>query len=156
MDTELSKSIEELNFRLRLLKAKQEEHSNVADLTERDLLILGLLSKQGQMTVSQIAAADPSTSDSTISTAITRLWRDKKLVSKTISPENQRVTIVELTAKGREAFEAFDKQRAERFKALLDAINVTDGEKDVILKVSKRAVNFFDKYLGLDKNGNSR
>jgi DNA-binding MarR family transcriptional regulator len=75
------------------------------------------------------------------------------MVSKTISPENQRVTIVELTDKGRKALEILKKQRAERFKTLFHAIKVTNDEQQVFIKVLNRAIKFFDKYLvDLEKN----
>ncbi len=117
-------------------------------------MILGLLNERGKMTVSQIAAADPNVSDSTISTTITKLWRDKQMVSKTISPENQRTTIVELTDKGKKAIELINQQRAERFKTLFKAIEVTDEEREVFIRVLNRATAFFDKHLGLNKSTN--
>ena len=132
----------------------QEDKSLSEGLTERDVMILELLNKREKMTVSEIAAADPNVSDSTISTDVTKLWRDKKMVSKTISPENQRTTIVELTEKGKKAIEVINKQRTERFKTLFQAIEVTDDEKQVLLKILARAIPFFDKHLRLDKNTN--
>jgi len=151
MGPDLEKAILELSFRMRLLKAVQEDKSPSENLTDRDVMILQLLNERGKMTVSQIAAADPNASDSTISTNITKLWHSKKMVSKTISPENQRTTIVELTEKGKKAIELFNKQQAKRFKTLFQAIEVTDDEKQVLLKILNRAIPFFDKHLGLDK-----
>ncbi|RKY12396.1 MAG: hypothetical protein DRP52_04700, partial [Planctomycetota bacterium] len=48
-------------------------------------------------------------SDSTISVNITKLWREKRMVSKTKDPENQRTTIVELTEAGKRAIEIYNK-----------------------------------------------
>jgi len=152
MVPDLEKAIHEINSRMRLLKTLQEDSSNVEDLTERDIMILGLLSEQGRMNVSQISSAEPNVSDSTISTNITKLWRDKKMVSKTVSPENQRTTIVELTDKGRKAIELVNQQRAERFKTLLRAIEMTDDEKEVFTRVLTRAITFLDKHLGKSNN----
>ena len=147
MGPDLEKAIYEISMRMRLMRAMQEDTSADDGLSEREIMILGLLAQRGPMTVSQIAQANPSVSDSTVSTSITKLWRDMKMVSKTISPENQRITIVELTAKGRGAIETVNKQRAERFKTLFKAIEMTDKEKDVFLKVLNRAIGFFDKHL---------
>ncbi|MHC4720853.1 MAG: MarR family winged helix-turn-helix transcriptional regulator, partial [Planctomycetota bacterium] len=133
------------------IRAAQEEKSSSEGLTERDVIILELLKERGKMTISQIAQAYPTISDSTISTNITKLWRDNKTVTKTISPENQRTTIVELTDEGKKAIELIKQQRAERYQTLFTAINVTDDEKEVFTKILMRAVAFFDKYLGLDK-----
>ena len=151
MGPDLEKGIHEISLRMRLLRAMQQEKSYLEDLTERDERILGLLAERGRMTVSQIAAAEPNVSSSTISTGITRLWRDKKMLSKTVSPENQRTTIVELTEKGKQTVELINKQRAERFQLLFDAIKVTDDEKEVLIEVLNRAIAFFDKHLGLNK-----
>jgi len=151
MERDIERAIRELSFRMRLLKAKQEDESSSEVLTEREAMILGLLQERGRLSVSQIAAADPNVSDSTISTDVTRLWRDKQMVTKTISPENQRTTIVELTDKGKKALELIQKQRTERFKTLFKAINVTDDEKRVFMTVLKRALTHLDKHLGLNK-----
>lgn len=151
MGPDLVKTLHEISLRMRLVRAAQEEKSSSEGLTERDVIILEMLHEKGKMTISQIAQAYPTISDSTISTNITRLWRDNKMVTKTISPENQRTTIVELTEKGKKAIELIKQQRAERYQTLFTAINVTDGEKEVFTKILMRAVAFFDKYLGLDK-----
>ena len=154
MGPDLTKAIHEITLRMRLLRAIQEDKSSSEGLTERDVMILELLNERGKMTVSQIVEATPSASDSTISTNVTKLWRDRKMVSKTIDPENQRTTIVELTDKGMKAIEVVKKQRAERFQTLFNAIDVTDDEKQVIIKVLSRAMAFFDKNLRLDKRAN--
>ena len=151
MGPDLTKAIHDISLRMRLFRAVQEEKSSSQGLTERDVIILELLDGRGKMTISQIAQAYPTISDSTISTNITKLWRDNKMVSKTIGPENQRITIVELTEKGKKAIELIKTQRAERYQTLFTAINVTDDEKVVFTRILTRAIAFFDKYLGLDK-----
>lgn len=151
MGPDLIKAIHDISLRMRLLRAVQEEKSSAQGLTERDVIILELLDERGKMTISQIAQAYPAISDSTISTNITKLWRDNKMVSKTISPENQRTTIVELTEEGKKAIGLIKTQRAERYQTLFAAINVTDDEKAVFTRILTRAIAFFNKYLGLDK-----
>lgn len=148
MSQELGKAIQELTLRMRMLKVSQEDKSNLQELTDRDIVILMLLNDRKKMTVSEIAAADATASSSTISTAITHLWRDKKMVSKTISPKSQRVTIVELTEKGKKAVETVLNQRNERFASLLKAIQVTDDEEQIIINVCRRASEFMDKHFG--------
>jgi len=149
MGPDLEKGIHELSLRMRMLRAIQEDKTSPNDLTERDEMILSLLNERGKMTISQVAAAIPNVSDSTVSTNITRLWRDKKMVSKTISPENQRTTIVELTEQGKKAIEVIKQQRSDRFQTLFSAINVTGDEREVLIKVVSRAIAFFDEHLGL-------
>ena len=104
------------------------------------------MNAKGPMTVSEITSLAPKGSGSTISTNITKLWK-KKLVSKTICPDNQRVTLVELTEKGKKAMELLNAQRAKRFQMFFDAINATKEEKDVLLRVFLRAVAFLDEKL---------
>jgi DNA-binding MarR family transcriptional regulator len=148
MGPELEKSIHELSMRMRLIKAAQEDKSP-DELSERDIFLLQLLDGRNKMAVSEIASAYPEVSESTISTAVTRLWRDKGLVSKTISPTNQRVTIVQLTDMGKAALETAMKQRTQRMNALFHAIQVTDEEKEVLVRVFNRATNYFDEHLEL-------
>ena len=68
MRPDLAKAMHDLTFRMRLLKAGQEEQVGKDCLTEREMLILELLAESGPMSVSQLSLADPGASDSTIST----------------------------------------------------------------------------------------
>ena len=147
MGPELEKAIHELALRMRMIRAIQEDVAPAGALTEREALILHLLDERGQMTVTQIADAWPNVSESTISVTITKLWRKLELVSKTISPENQRVTLVELTDKGKAELETIFKQRNQRIKALFDSINVTDEERQVLISVCQRGVKVLDQFL---------
>jgi DNA-binding MarR family transcriptional regulator len=78
---------------------------------------------------------------------ITKLWRDRGLVSKTISPENQRITMVELTDKGRKELQTIFDQRNHRLKTLFNSINTTDQEKQVLINICQRGVKFLDQFL---------
>ena len=143
---ELGKLIEELGFRMRLLRASQEANQKTEGLGERDILLLELLHDRGQMTVSQIAGLCPSVSESTISTNISKLWR-QKFVTKNINPENQRIVFVALTAKGIETIDSFKKMRAQRMATLFQAMGMSDEERQVLERVFTRATAFFDSYL---------
>lgn len=139
-----------LSRRMLTLKAIQEDQASEGAVGERELMILSLLKEKGIVSVSEIAEAVPNVSYSTISTDITKLWRDQKMVTKTIDPDNQRVTLVELTEKGVKALETIQKKRNERMQQLYEALNTTKDEEEVIIRVSNRAINYFDKLLGLD------
>jgi DNA-binding MarR family transcriptional regulator len=154
MPAELGKLIDELGTRMRLLRAAQEGSSQNEDLSERDILLLELLSNRGKMAVSEISAAYPNVSESTISTNITKLWKNKKLVSKTINPENQRVTVVDLTDKGRELLRVIKQQRSERLATLFRAMEFADGEREMMERVIARAIAYFDTYFGMKKSEN--
>lgn len=150
MGPELEKAIHELSLRMRLIRAMQEGDASET-ITEREALIMQQLLEQGMMMISEIAESWPNVSESTISMTITRLWREKGFVSKTINPENQRITLVELTEKGKREIETYLKQRSERFSALFHAINVTPEEKEVLIRICKRGVCFLDDRLGFQK-----
>ena len=139
MGPELEKAIHELSLRMRLIRFMQEQKEMVEELSERDILLLQLIAERGKMTVSEIAAAYPTVSESTISTTLTKLWRDRGVVSKTISPENQRITNVELTDKGQKALEEVMKNRGASYNALFHAIQVTDDEREVLIDCVGRA-----------------
>lgn len=152
MGPELEKVINDLAFRMRMLRAFQEDQSGEGSLSEREVLILQQLAEQGPLSVSQIAEAWPSVSDSTISMAITKLWRKRGLVTKTIDPGNQRVTMVELSEKGKAELDTVMKQRNERFQMFFHAINVSEEEKQVLIQVFQRAVDFMDQSMRLSSH----
>ncbi|MBC8378138.1 MAG: winged helix DNA-binding protein [Planctomycetes bacterium] len=156
MGPELEKAIHELALRMRMIRAIQEDLAPAGALTERESLILHLLGERKQMTVTQIAEAWPNVSESTISMTITKLWRKLGLVSKTIDPENQRVTLVELTDKGRAELDTIFQQRSQRIKALFDSIEMTDEEKRVMISICQRGVQQLDKFLSPAKVPNKK
>jgi len=147
MGPELEKAIHELTLRMRMVRAIQEDLVPTGVLTERESLILHLLGERGRMTVTQIAEAWPNVSESTISMTITKLWRKYGLVSKTIDPENQRVTLVELTEKGRTELNNIFRQRSQRLKTVFDSIDITDEEKRVMIDICQRGVKVLDQFL---------
>lgn len=151
MKNKLSHAISELSLRMRLIKSLQEEKSSSEELSDRDMLLLEMINKAGKMTVSQIASLHPNISESTISTTITRLWRDNKVVSKTIDPDNQRVTNVELTEKGKKQLEIYASHQEERYKAMFAAMQMSDDEAEVLLNIVSRALKVFDSKLSQDK-----
>lgn len=156
MGPELEKAIHELALRMRMIRAVQEDAAPDGALTEREALILHLLKERGRMTVTQIAEAWPNVSESTISMTITKLWRKLGLVSKTISPENQRITIVELTNKGMAELENIFRQRSRRIKALFDSIDMTDEERQVMIDICQRGVKALDRFLSPAKVPNNK
>jgi DNA-binding MarR family transcriptional regulator len=150
MSKELMNAILGLSRRMLTLKATQEDEAFEGAVGEREVMILDLLKKKGTMSVSDVAEEIPNVSYSTISTDITKLWREKKLVNKSIDPDNQRVTLVKLTEKGRKAIELIQKKRNERMNQLYEALNTTKEEEEIIIRVSNRATKHFDKLLGLN------
>ena len=148
MGPDLQKVLNEFTLRMRLMRAFQQEQTGEETLSERKVLILQQLAERGPLSVSQISESWPNVSDSTISMAITKLWREYGLVTKTIHPQNQRITIVELSEKGRRELEKIMKQRNERFQTFFEAINVSEEEKQVLIRIFRRGVKYMDQMLG--------
>ena len=147
MGPELEKVILDFSLRMQLLKSVQENGElSDNDLTNRDETILSILDVRGPVSVMGIASLAPQISESTVSTNISKLWK-KGLVDKKISPENQRVTLVSLTDKGAKVVEKIRQNRAKRFQMFFDAINASDEEKAVLLRLFKRGVEYMDKHL---------
>ena len=151
MGPDLEKAIQDLSLRMRMIRAIQEDQADEGALSEREALIIQQLGEQGPVNVSQIAESWPNVSDSTISMTITKLWRKRGLVTKTINPDNQRVTMVELSEKGKVELAGIMKQRSERFQALFKAMNVSPEERQMLINVCQRGVKFLDKMLGFEK-----
>lgn len=145
MGPSLEKAVYAISTRMQLMRALQEEDS--VDISEREMMILRTLEERGKMAVSEIANCIPNASDSTISMTVTRLWREKGLVSKNISPQNQRMTFVELTKSGTKLVEKIRGQKAERFDTLFRAIEMSDSEREIFLSVLARAVKYFDEHM---------
>ncbi len=156
MGPDLEKAIQDLSLRMRMIRAIQEDHAAENALTEREAMILQQLAEQGSLSASQISESWPDISDSTLSMSITKLRRKRGLVTKPIKPDNQRVTMVELSEKGKAELAEILKQRSERFQALFKAINVSPEEKTVLIDVCQRGVKFLDKMLGFKKASDTK
>lgn len=148
MGPDLEKAVRDINLRFRLIRAAQEaRQGEEEEINDREALLLELLIEKGTMSISEISTAYPDLSESTVSTQVTKLWRDKGMVSKTIDPNNQRVTLVELTEKGRITIEKILRQRQERYNTFFHAISVTPEEKKVLVDVFNRATRFIDEHF---------
>ena len=108
-----------LALRARLyIASKLSEENRVSDLSDREALILELIDTKGSMSISEISNFYPKVSNSTISTTVTKLWKEKKLVDKYILPENQRITTVSLTDEGRQVLGQIKRSQADIFNTV--------------------------------------
>jgi DNA-binding MarR family transcriptional regulator len=148
----LENLIDEISLRMRLLRAVEEPPFQIEDLTEREILFLELLNERDKMKVSEIALAYPKVAASTISMTLTRLWREKGLISKSIDPQDQRITTVELTTKGQGAVEKVKQGRRERFRVLIDALKLDEEESRCVGSVVNRAILHLDEHLAMSVN----
>lgn len=141
--------IYDMAFRVRLYMASRVSEQKVADLTDRESLIIEMLGIKGSMSISEIGSLYPAVSNSTISTTITKLWKDKKIVDKKILPENQRVTTVTLTEKGEQVLEEIKRAQAEVYSTIAVSFGLSPDQVDYFHDILKNAINFFDDTLGL-------
>jgi DNA-binding MarR family transcriptional regulator len=151
MGKNTEKLIYDMAFRVRLYIASKISEQKVGDLTDRETLILELVGMQGNMSISEIGNLYPTVSNSTISTTITKLWKDKKLVDKRILPENQRrVTTVSLTDKGRQVLEEIKRTQSEVFSTVTVSLGLTPDQVGHFHDLLENAIGFFDETLGLN------
>ena len=120
-----------------------------------EALVLELIGAKGRMSISEIGNFYPKVSNSTISTTITKLWKDKNLVDKKILPENQRITTVNLTEKGRTVLEQFKKNQADIFKTVTISLGLSTEQSESFQHVLGDAIGYFDELLGLEFNETS-
>lgn len=143
--------IYDMAFRVRLyIASKLFEEKRIYDLSERESLLLELVGTKGSMTISEICNFYPKVSNSTISTTITRLWKDKQLVDKKILPENQRITTVNLTEKGQGVLRQIKKKQSDIFQTVTASLGLSSEQSESFQQVLGNAIGFFDELLGLE------
>jgi len=130
MEKSMEMLIYDMAFRVRLYIGSQIPEKRVGDLTDRESLILELIGMKGQMSISEIGSLYPKVSNSTISTTITKLWKDKELVDKKILPENQRLTIVSLTEKGKQALAEIKRTQADVYATITKAFGFSSVQAE--------------------------
>ena len=144
--------IYDMAFRVRLYMASKISEQKVGDLTDRESLIIELVGMKGSMSISEIGSLYPTVSNSTISTTITKLWKDKKLVDKNILPENQRVTTVTLTEKGKQILEEIKHTQADVFSTISVSLGLSPDQTEYFHEILKNAIIFFDETMWLKLN----
>ena len=145
--------IYDMAFRVRLyIASKLSEEKRIHDLSDREALLLEIIGTKGSMSISEISNFYPRVSNSTISTTITKLWKEKKLVDKIILPENQRITTVSLTGKGRETLEQIKQKQSDVFTTVAKSLGLTVEQNDSFYKILESSIGFFDELLELHLN----
>jgi len=153
MDEVIEMMIYDMAVRVRLfIASKLSEEKGVNDLSDRESLLLELIGTKGSMSISEIGNFYPRVSSSTISTTITKLWKEKKLVDKNIPPENQRITAVSLTDKGREIVEQIKRKQSDVFTTVAQSLGLTADQNESFHQVLENSIGFFDKLLELQVN----
>ena len=145
--------IYDMAFRVRLyIAAKLSEEKRVHDLSDRETLLLELIGTKGDMSISEVSNFYPRVSNSTISTTISKLWKEKKLVDKIILPENQRITTVRLTDEGRDMVERIKQKQSNVFKTVAQSLGLNAEQNESFHQILAGSIGFFDELLGLRLN----
>ena len=145
--------IYEMAFRVRLyIASKLVEEIRIHDLNERESLLLEIVGIKGSLSISEICNFYPRASNSTISTTITRLWKDKQLVDKKILPDNQRITTVNLTIKGQKVLAQIKKNQSKVFSTVTESLGLSVDQGESFKQLLGNAIGFFDDLLGLELN----
>ena len=145
--------IYEMAFRVRLyIASKFSEDKRLSDLSEREALLLELVGTMGSLSISEIGNFYPKVSSSTISTTITKLWKDKKLVDKRILPENQRITTVNLTDRGRFVLEQIKQNQSDVYKTVATSLGLSVKQNESFQHILEHAIGQFNEMLGLELN----
>ena len=140
----------DMAFRVRLyIASKLSEDKKIDNLSEREALLLELIGTKGSMSISEIGNFYPRVSGSTISTTITRLWKDKKLVDKNILPENQRITTVSLTDRGRDVLNQIKQKQSDVFSTVTNSLGLSPELDRSFKEILENAIGYFDEKLGL-------
>ena len=145
--------IYDMAFRVRLyIASKLSEEKRVYDLSDREALLLELIGTKDNMSISEISNFYRQVSNSTISTTITRLWKEKKLVDKNILPENQRITTVSLNDNGRAMVEQIKQKQSDVFTTVAKSLGLNAEQNESFHQVLESSIRFFDELLELRLN----
>lgn len=147
MEKPIEMLIYEMALRVRLFRMFRGSENIGYDLSEREILILELLSMKERMSISEVAALCPTVSGSTISTTITKLWREDKLVSKMILPENQRVTMVGLTEEGKHVVKEIIETKSDLYGTIAKSLDLSPEEQGFFRRILENAIEYFDGKL---------
>jgi len=150
MSENIEKLMYEISLRVRLFSNSKGAGKHVVVLTQRERLLVELIGMRDNMSISEISQLCPTVSNSTISTTITRLWKDRKLVEKRILPENQRITNVSLTAEGRSALNAIKVWETEMYKNIAESLGLSTKQDEYFKTVIEIAIIFFNHQLGFE------
>ena len=150
MSENIEKLMYEISLRVRLFRNSKGAGKHGAVLTPRERLLVELIGMRDNMSISEISQLCPTVSNSMISTTITRLWKDRKLVEKRILPENQRITNVSLTAEGRSALNAIKVRESEMYKNIAESLGLSTKQDEYFKAVINIAMIFFNHQLGFE------
>lgn len=142
-----------LALRVRLyIASKLSEENRFQDLSDLEALLLEIIDTKGSMSISEISHFYPKVSASTISTTISRLWKEKKLVDKNILPENQRITAVNLSDGGRRVLDQIKKRQTDVYSTVAKSLGLSSEWIGPLQEMLEKSIAYLDELLGLRFN----
>jgi DNA-binding MarR family transcriptional regulator len=149
MDKGITGLLYELSLRVRVLRASQESTEDKSSaLTRREELLLEIIGLRVQSSVSSIRASYPSVTLSSISSSITELWK-KKLVEKHVNPDDQRLTMITLSEKGKAVLTSIRKSQKIMLGKVTESLNLTEEQEALVKDLLIQSINYFDQHLDL-------
>jgi DNA-binding MarR family transcriptional regulator len=149
MDKGITGLLYELSLRVRVLRASQESITDKSSaLTRREELLLEIIGLRVQSSVSSIRASYPSVTLSSISNSITELWK-KKLVEKHVNPDDQRLTMITLSEKGKAVLTSIRKSQKIMLGKVTESLNLTEEQEVLVKDLLFQSINYFDRHLDL-------
>ena len=118
------------------------------DITNNDMHIIEAIGLSGENTMSAVAKKLNITAGS-LTTSVNALV-NKKYVKRQRSEEDRRVVFLDLTEKGKRAYEHHREYHRQMTEAVLARLN--DEEVSVLTKALKDLADFFRGYKDLVKN----
>lgn len=152
MTNKVEKLIYDMSLRIRLYRVSKGQGEGPAGLSERETLLIELIGLKGSMSISELVKLYSRVSPSTISTTITRLWRDKKLVYKATHPTNQRLTIVSLTDVGKKVLTQIIADRSRIYRKVAQSLGVLSEQNGSFQLFLENGIEFFNQKLGLEND----
>ncbi len=143
---ELERLIDEISVRMRLLQAEQDTEDS-GRYSEREILLLELIDTKKKISISEITTRFQLIGKSIISSTISNFWK-AQLVNKEKDFENQRITHVSLTPKGKKLLNTIRKHKAERFSTLIETLNLNPEQKEMLEQILENAIKLLDKKNG--------
>lgn len=149
MDKGITGLLYELSLRVRVLRTSQESTADKSSaLTRREELLLEIIGLRVQSSVSSIRASYPSVTLSSISSSITELWK-KKLVEKHVNPDDQRLTMITLSEKGKAVLTSIRKSQKIMLGKVTESLNLTEEQEVLVKDLLIQSINYFDQHLDL-------
>lgn len=148
MTNDLLLGISQLSVRMRLLRAHYAATSSVAELNDRQVLLLEILADQGSMSVTDLTKRFRGVAQSTISSDIKGLRSaDKRLLEVQLDQHDMRKHIVALTEAGQNKVLEVRRQRAQTFAPLARALPKEPAASQMLDNVVRDAIRFIDEVL---------